>query len=160
MPQTFWFLARTKPARERYAERNALRNRACLRVWNPVIEGRKGTEEMLFPTYMFFMSHGQFSFIENTYGCTGVVMRGETADTIPHRTMAKLRVMVKQLQPPPVRMIYKAGQELKANRGPFAGSGVRGTYIKTSERRIWIMLDILSNKVPVSFDPEDVQAVA
>lgn len=161
--RTCWFLARTKPNRERYAEKNILRQSIPgLQTWLPIIEGDRGKEEMLFPTYLFFRSYGQWRFIEGTYGCTGVIMRGETADVVHHRVMRQLRGLVKSvnLPPPPPRLAYTKGEKVViVGAGPFRG--IEGSYLRTSpEKRIWILLDILSKKVPVEQDPRDVRAVA
>ena len=77
--KTTWFLARTKPNREGYAADNVKRQgyRTLLPKY---IDERTKRTHILFPSYLFVQTTGQWMFIESTDGCIGVVKRGEQAE--------------------------------------------------------------------------------
>ena len=160
--RTFWFIAKTKNNRERYAERNA---RAVAAHWGikittfiPKIElNDRGAEEFLFPGFMFVNTPGQWRFLESTYGVAGVITFGETAGTVPHRVIRKLRAIDKAGRLPKWRK-PKSGETVKVTRGPYRDMVglVQGT---PKAKRVCILLDFMSKKVPLILDEKHVMAV-
>lgn len=163
--RTYWFIAKTKWGRERYARANVMRQGVTLATFLPVIEGHRGKEEYVFPGYLFFKTYGQFLFIENTYGCTGVIKIGEHAAEFYHRDMKALRLRVRDQQvivtreleeKHRVRYAYAPKQRVKMV-GDSQYKGIEGLYSHTSpEKRICILLSLLGRVVLVEQDARDV----
>lgn len=161
--RTLWFIAKTKHNRERYAMRNLVRaasqyNIPC-NVFAPVIEcNYKGKEEFLFPGFVFVNTPGQWRFIENTYGCYGVVTFGESAGTIPHRVIRQLRQIEKAKRLPKLRKA-KPGEIVKVLDGPYRD--LTGLYQGVSKtKRVCILLDFMSKQVPLELDARHIAPVA
>lgn len=158
--RTHWLIVKTKHARERYAAANAIRDPRSLKVYMPVIEGRRGREEPLFPGLLFVCTHGQWRYLENVYGCTRVIVFGEKVGFVPHKVMRALMAEVKQgnLSRRPVYR-YEQNQPLDIVAGPYAG--ISGLYRETTpEKRICIMLSFMGRMVPVEQEAFNVRAKA
>lgn len=158
--KTTWFLARTKPNRERYAADNVKRQgyRTLLPMY---YDDRARRKLILFPSYLFVQTTGQWMFLESTYGCLGVVKRGENADPVPHHVIRSLwKEMAKddtvELPKAPVQT-YTKEQTLRVTNGSFAGC--IGLYQGMDAlHRVCVLLELLSRKVPMWLPAADVQA--
>lgn len=158
--KTHWLLVRTKAGRERYAARNVARqNVQGVETFLPYFEDAKFREVPFFPAYLFVRTPGPFMFLENTYGVTSIIRFGERPGIVPHSVIRELKKLTKDSQRPlvkrRVRYQYDKGAALKVTEGPFASHV--GLYSRTTpEKRICILLEIMSKQVPLELDADQV----
>src|SRR5215831_3461648 len=93
-----WIVLRTRSGREPIALENAsAQGFVCYlpRVLEAHRDRRTGTKVMkaapLFPTYLFCAITGQWRVLLNTYGVSGVILRGAEPDSLPRAVIESLR---------------------------------------------------------------------
>jgi transcription antitermination factor NusG len=162
-----WIVATTEPRREKWAEENVHNQGYETKLLLFIKQSALGhgklqiqRPQILFPRYLFVHSpHGEWRFLLGTRGVTGVVMQGPVAPAeLPQRVVDELAARTDEagvLTLP--KKPFKAGERVKASRGPFAGEiGIHeGMTLKQCE---CVLLDILGRRTRVLFDREDLEA--
>lgn len=146
-PKPHWILASVKPRREDYAAINVTRQ--GYECYNPrFFCERMRVRRSLFPGYLFVNSpHGHFRFLENTFGCFGAVMFGETVATVP---LAFVKMLKKSENKNGLVTLpngnFRKGQGVKVVDGPFKGQPAIFAHY-SDQRRVCILLSILGKEV-------------
>jgi len=159
-----WYLAQIKPNGDRLAEENLLRQ--GFRVFSPKVarttrrSGRFRKElRSLFPGYMFVgvcSRIAQWRPIGSTLGVQRLVGFGSGG---PSRVSNELVALLKErcddkaaVQGPPL----KKGDIVRIISGPFS-EFVASIERIPSQRRIWVLLDIMGQGRRMAVGPQDVE---
>ncbi|NIJ19288.1 transcriptional antiterminator RfaH [Sphingomonas naasensis] len=163
VPNPVWYLVQTKPSRGLLAERNL--RRQGFGVFAPRIAAKRrargGYEEgfrELFPGYLFVSAgaSARWRAIDSTLGVQRLVAFGSDG---PSRVSNELIELLKRrcdagdtVQPLPL----KVGDAVKIVAGPFS-EYVASVESMPSEKRIWVLLDLLGRETRVSLAREDLE---
>ncbi len=161
-----WFLAQLKPNSAKVAERNL--RRQSFQTFLPVeeiIKRGKSTfvtaEKPLFPGYIFVafdVAKGGWQAINATQGITRLVSFGAAPAPVPQDIVAGLMQRCdgqgKLISSAPV----SPGDQVVLPSGPFADFVATVDKIE-SDRRVWVLLDIMGGKTRVAVPPDRLRAV-
>ncbi|MFZ9183809.1 MAG: transcription termination/antitermination NusG family protein, partial [Hylemonella sp.] len=121
---------------------------------------RKGmltvADEPLFPCYLFIHlglgdSAKSWAPIRSTKGVSRLVSFGIEPARVDDGLIELLRTQEAAVQAEPVRL-FKAGERVRLTETPFAG--IEGIYqMKDGERRVIVLIEILSKPVAVRVAP-------
>jgi transcriptional antiterminator RfaH len=151
-----WIVLRTRTRQEIRAQENA--HQIGFVTYLPKIlqaHKRNGIKTMvaepLFPSYLFCAISDRWRILLNTFGVSGVIMRGNEPDSLPKSVIEDLRsretfegFVELPKKPKPIGLNSK----IRVNSGPFAGhfglvAGMAG------HQRCRVLLDLLGRKVTV-----------
>lgn len=159
-----WCLAQAKPKRDKLAEQNL--RRQGFETFSPKIartRRHKGSfrNELvpLFPGYMFVRMPSQsmrWRVIGNTLGISRIVGFGDSGPApVSDELVAGLRQRcdaAERLQP----ASFSPGDKVRIATGPFS-EFIASVDSISSERRIWILLDIMGQQRRLAVDSEMVE---
>lgn len=156
-----WYLLHTKPRQEKCAQENL--ERQGYRCYLPTIPSEKlrqglltVLEEPLFPRYLFiFLGQGNsaksWTPIRSTKGVSRLVSFGLAPAKVSDELIELLRAQEKSVKDEPTRL-FKPGERVALSEAPFAG--IEGIYQMTdSERRVLVLIEILSKQVTIRVPP-------
>lgn len=156
-----WYLLHTKPRQEKCALENLERQGyPCYLPKIPSEKLRQGLLtvliEPLFPRYLF-ISLGQgtsaksWAPIRSTKGVSRLVSFGSEPAKVSDELIELLQAQEKLVRSEPKRL-FKAGERVALIEAPFAS--IEGVYqIAESERRVLVLIEILSKQVSVRVSP-------
>ncbi|MFZ5965205.1 transcription termination/antitermination protein NusG [Thalassococcus sp. BH17M4-6] len=161
-----WFLAQLKPNSARIADRNL--RRQGFRTFLPVEDVTRRTrttfvttESPVFPGYIFVMfdaAKGGWRAINSTSGITRLVGVGGAPAAVPADIISGLMMRCDaqgKLMPPEQ---LTPGTKVALTGGPFADFIAEVDKIE-SDRRVWVLLDIMGGKTRVAVNAEQVRAL-
>ncbi|MBT0571723.1 transcription/translation regulatory transformer protein RfaH [Curvibacter sp. CHRR-16] len=160
-----WYLVQTKPRQEKVARQNLERQRyECYLPMFSMQKIRRNTVtdvcEPLFPRYLFIklgdgMGDKGWSPIRSTLGVSKLVCFG----TQPAKVTAALVDSIRQREQQAagkVATLFQAGQKVQITDSAFAG--IEGIFQTTdSERRVLVLIEMMSKPVVVALDPTAVR---
>ena len=156
-----WYLVYTKPRQEMVALDNLQRQGfQCYLPTLPSEKLRQGmltvTDEPLFPRYLFIRldqgdSAPSWAPIRSTKGVSRLVSFGVEPAKVADSLVEALRAQEASVQTEPERL-FKTGDRVRLTEVPF--SGIEGIYqMADGERRVMVLIEILSNPVAVRVAP-------
>jgi len=118
----------------------------------------------LFPRYLFVRTDGRWSFLTDTFGVTGVVMKGEVPATMPDQEIDHLRqredaVGLIEVPKEPEAPRFTKGQRVRVTYGSMCGLTGICECIDAGKARVRVLLDMLGRKTSVLL-PRDSLAAA
>jgi len=156
-----WCLVHTKPRQEKCALENLLRQ--GYQCYLPTIQSEKlrqglltVADEPLFPRYLFIRlgqgnSAKSWGPIRSTKGVSRLVSFGIEPAWVDDRLIELLRTQEASIQIEPERL-FRPGERVRLTEVPFAG--IEGIYqMADGERRVMVLIDILSKPVAVCVAP-------
>ena len=157
----YWYLVHTKPMQEKRALDNLQRQGyPCYLPTLPSESLRQGllkvTDEPLFPRYLFIrLGQGNSAMswmpIRSTKGVSRLVSFGIEPARVDDGLIELLRTQEAAVQAEPERL-FKHGESVRLTEAPFAG--IKGIYqITDGERRVMVLIEILSKSVAVRVSP-------
>jgi transcriptional antiterminator RfaH len=162
-----WYLVHTKPRQEKCALDNL--HRQGYQCYLPTIPSerlRQGlltvSDEPLFPRYLFIRlglgdSAKSWAPIRSTKGVSRLVSFGNEPARVDDGLIGLLRSQEETVQTMPERL-FKPGQRVLLTAAPFAG--IEGIYqITDGERRVMVLIEILSKRVAVGVSPTALRKV-
>lgn len=162
-----WYLIHTKPRQEKCALDNL--QRQGFQCYLPTIPTEKlcrgvlmVTDEPLFPRYLFIrLGHGDsapnWAPIRSTKGVSRLVTFGEEPAKVADSLVEALRARERLFQAEPERL-FKQGERVLLTESPFAG--IEGIYQMTDgERRVMVLIELLSKQVRVRIAPASLRKV-
>lgn len=160
-----WYLVHTKPRQEKCALENLqAQGYECYLPTIPSEKLRQGLltvrEEPLFPRYLFIrLSQGylakSWAPIRSTKGVSRLVSFGIEPARVDEGLMELLWKQEASVQSEPERL-FKPGERVCLTEAPFAG--IEGIYqIADGERRVMVLIEILSKPVLVRVAPASVR---
>ena len=162
-----WYLVHTKPRLEKCAL-GLLEDQGyqCYLPTLPSEKLRQGeltvTDEPLFPRYMFIRlgeggSAKSWTPIRYTRGVSRLVSFGAEPAKVADSLVPALRAQEASVQAEPVRL-FKPGERVRLTEAPFAG--IEGIYqITDGERRVMVLIEMLSKQVQVHVAPASLRKV-
>lgn len=164
----YWYLLFTKPRQEKTALENL--ERQGYQCYLPILQSEKlrqglltVSEEPLFPRYLFIrLGQGgaakSWGPIRSTRGVSRLVSFGLEAAQVDDRLIDLLREQEALMQQEPVRL-FNPGERVRLTEAPFAG--VEGVYqMADGERRVMVLIEILSKPVAVRVAPANLRKVS
>lgn len=162
-----WYLVHTKPRQERCALENLERQGyMCYLPTLPSEKLRQRTltisDEPLFPRYLFIRlgtgdSAKSWSPIRSTKGVSRLVSFGNEPAKVDDALITTLQTHEAALQSQPERL-FQPGERVRLTSGAF--SGVEGIYqMADGERRVMVLIEIMSKSVRVNVTPTDLRKV-
>lgn len=161
-----WFLAQLKPNSAKIAERNL--KRQSFQTFLPVeevTERGKSTfvtaEKPMFPGYIFVafdVAKGGWRAINATQGITRLVSFGAAPAPVPQDIVAGLMQRCDGQGKLISSTRLNPGDQVVLPSGPFANFVATVDRIE-SDRRVWVLLDIMGGKTRVAVPPDHVRAV-
>lgn len=146
-----WFVAKTKPAKERYVE-TCLYEKWGIEVFLPVIRHpspNKLTFEPLFPTYIFCAFDTQSTIwpaIRWIPGLCYFLGVGQQLVPVSGELVAELRRRVSWWNDGGYLPDFKPGERIIVNSGPFSGlEGIFQRYLHARER-CQVLLQVLGQQ--------------
>jgi transcriptional antiterminator RfaH len=163
-----WYIVHTKPRQEKCALENLQRQGyQCYLPTIPSEKLRHGllkfSDEPLFPRYLFIrLDHGiagkSWSPIRSTKGVSRLVSFGIEPARVNDDLIKLLRMQESSVQTEPVRL-FKPGERVRLTETPFAG--IEGIYQMTDgERRVMVLIEMLSKQVCVQVSPATLRKVS
>ena len=161
-----WFLAQTKPNSHHIAERN-LRWQG-FHTFLPLQEetrrsrGRFVTQlRPLFPGYLFVafdVEVGGWRAVNSTHGITRLVGLGKEPKPVPPQLVSTLRLRCDREGRLTPADALAPGDDVMVKKGPFAEFIAKiGSF--ASERRVWVLLEIMGGATRVAVDAEHLRAI-
>ncbi len=161
-----WYLIHSKIRQERVALENLERQR--FECFLPLIRAeklRRGAlqvvQEPLFPRYLFIrlgtgVESQSWAPIRSTVGVSRLVTFGQTPAKIDDALISDLRA---KTESPEVQLRhFETGEPVMVTGGPFVG--VEAIYqMADGERRVMVLLNILSKDVKLSVAPTSIRKV-
>jgi transcriptional antiterminator RfaH len=155
-----WYLIHTKPRQEKCALQNLeQQGYQCYLPILPAEKLRQGilvvADEPLFPRYLFIRlgqgdSAKSWAPIRSTKGVSRLVSFGVEPARVDDWLIELLRAQEAAVQGEPERL-FKRGERVRLTEGAFAG--VEGIYhMADSERRVMVLIELLSKPVTVTVD--------
>src|SRR5450830_1174002 len=162
-----WYLVHTKTRQEKCALENLHRQGyQCYLPTLPLEKLRQGlltvSDEPLFPRYLFIRlglgsTAKSWTPIRSTKGVSRLVSFGIEPARIDDRLVEVLRTHEESVQAEPERL-FKVGDRVCLTAVPFAG--IEGIYqMADGERRVMVLIEILSKQVPVRVEPASLRKV-
>ena len=156
-----WYLVHTKPRQEKCALDNLHRQGyQCYLPTLPAEKLRQGqltvADDPLFPRYLFIRlgqgdSAKSWAPIRSTKGVSRLVSFGTEPARVDDGLIELLRTQEAAVQAEPERL-FKTGEHVRLTEVPFAG--IEGIYqMADSERRVMVLIEILSKPVAVRVAP-------
>ena len=156
-----WYLVHTKPRQEKCALTNLERQGyECYLPTMPSERLEQGSirlsDEPLFPRYLFIRlgqggSAKSWSPIRSTKGVSRLVSFGAEPAKVDDGLVELLQARGAAVAEQPVRL-FSPGQRVQVAAGPFAG--IEGIYqMAEGERRVIVLIELLSKTVPVKLAP-------
>lgn len=162
-----WYLVHTKPRQEKCAFENL--ERQGFQCYMPTFEAEKlrrgallAAYEPLFPRYLFIrLGLGQTAQswvpIRSTKGVSRLVSFGTEPAKVSDRLVEVLRAQEASTQAEPERL-FKAGERVRLTEAPFAD--IEGIYqMADGERRVMVLIELLSKQVRVGVAPASLRKV-
>jgi transcriptional antiterminator RfaH len=160
-----WYLVHTKLRQEKIALENLDRQGyQCYLPTMPSEKLRQGVltvaDKPLFPRYLFIRlgqgdSSRSWAPIRSTKGVSRLVSFGIEPARVDDNLIELLRTQEASVQTKPERL-FKAGERVRLTEAPFAG--IEGIYqIADGERRVMVLIEILSRTVAVHVAPASVR---
>lgn len=157
----YWYLVHTKPMQEKRALDNLQRQGyPCYLPTLPTESLRqrllKVTDKPLFPRYLFIrLGQGNSAMswmpIRSTKGVSRLVSFGIEPARVDDGLIELLRMHEAAMQAEPERLFIH-GESVRLTEAPFAG--IEGIYQMTDgERRVMVLIEILSKSVAVRVSP-------
>lgn len=162
-----WYLVHTKPKQEKSALENLERQGyQCYLPTLPTEKLRQGAiavcEEALFPRYLFIRlgqgdSAKSWSPIRSTKGVSRLVSFGIEPARVHEGLVEFLLAREAVTQAEPERL-FKPGERVRLVEGPF--TGIEAIYhVADGDRRVMVLIEILSKSVPVLLSPSSLRKV-
>lgn len=156
-----WYLIHTKPRQEKCALDNLQRQGyQCYLPTLPSEKLRQGSlmvsDEPLFPRYLFIRlgrcdSGMNWSSIRSTKGVSRLVSFGGEPARVDDGLVDQVRIQEALVKSEPDRL-FKPGERVRLSEAPFAG--IEGIYqMADGERRVMVLIEILSRPVSISLAP-------
>lgn len=163
-----WYLVHTKPRQEKCALENLQRQGyQCYLPTLPCEKLRQGVltvaDEPLFPRYLFIRlgqgdSVPSWAPIRSTKGVSRLVSFGGEPAKVSDSLVEALRAQEAAAQAEPERL-FKPGERVRLTLVPFAG--IEGIYqMADGERRVMVLIELLSKQVQVRVAPANLRKVA
>ena len=163
-----WYLVHTKPRQETCALENLRRQGyECYLPTLPSEKLRQGSltvaNDPLFPRYLFIRlgqgdSAKSWAPIRSTKGVSRLVSFGSEPARVDDGLIELLRTREASVQIEPERL-FKRGERVRLTEVPF--SGIEGIYQMTDgERRVMVLIEILSKPVAVRVAPDSLRKVS
>jgi len=120
------------------------------------------TDEPLFPRYLFIRlgqgdSAPSWAPIRSTKGVSRLVSFGVEPAKVADSLVDALRAQEASVQAEPERL-FKPGERVRLTEAPFAG--IEGIYqMAHGERRVMVLIEILSRQVRVQVSPASLRKV-
>ncbi|MBM4128469.1 MAG: transcription/translation regulatory transformer protein RfaH [Nitrospira sp.] len=163
-----WYLVHTKPRQEKCALGNLQRQGyQCYLPTLPAEKLRQGAltvaDEPLFPRYLFIRlgqgdSAPSWSPIRSTKGVSRLVSFGVEPAKVADSLVEALRTQEASVQAEPERL-FKPGERVRLTEAPFAG--IEGIYqMADGERRVMVLIELLSKQVRVRVAPANLRKVS
>ena len=162
-----WYIVHTKPRQEKCALENLQRQGfECYLPTLPCEKLRQSvltvTNEPLFPRYLFIRlgqgdSAPSWAPIRSTKGVSRLVCFGVEPAKVADRLVEALRAQEASVQAEPERL-FKPGERVRLTEAPFAG--IEGIYqMADGERRVMVLIELLSKQVQVRVAPANLRKV-
>lgn len=162
-----WYLIHTKPRQEKCALENLQRQGyQCYLPTLPTERFRRGVimvaDEPLFPRYLFIRlglgdSAQSWAPIRSTKGVSRLVSFGVEPAKVPDNLVGALYAQEASFQVEPERL-FKPGDRIRLTEAPFAG--IEGIYqMADGERRVMVLIELLSKQVQVRVAPANLRKV-
>ena len=162
-----WYLVHTKPRQEKCALENLQRQGyQCYLPTLPSEKIRQGVltvvEEPLFPRYLFIRlgqsdSAPSWAPIRSTKGVSRLVSFGGEPAKVADSLVEALRAQEAAVQAAPQRL-FQPGDRVRLTEAPFAG--IEGIYhMADGERRVMVLIELLSKQVQVRVAPAHLRKV-
>lgn len=162
-----WYLVHTKPRQERCALENLYRQGyECYLPTFPSEKLRQGlltvSNEPLFPRYLFIrlgqgVSAKSWAPIRSTKGVSRLVSFGVEPARVDDSLIELLRMQEASAHKEPERL-FKQGERVHLTEAPF--SGLEGIYqLAEGERRVIVLIEMLSKQVRVQLSPASLRKV-
>lgn len=156
-----WYLVHTKPRQETLAQQQLeQQGYPCYLPTLLVEKVRQGAlsvaQEPLFPRYLFIRlgeeaSARSWGPVRSTRGVSKLVMFGQQPARVSDALIAALQAQEAAMQVQPQRF-FEAGDRVRLENGVF--SGVEGIFqLAEGERRVMVLIELLSRPVLVPVDP-------
>ncbi len=163
-----WYLVHTKPRQEKCALDNLHRQGyQCYLPTLPSEKLRQGlltvADEPLFPCYLFIRlgmddTAKSWAPIRSTKGVSRLVSFGIEPARVDDGLIELLRTQEASVQAEPERL-FKAGERVRLTEAPFVG--IEGIYqMADGERRVMVLIEILSKPVAVRVAPASLRKVS
>lgn len=153
-----WLCARTHPNAEKTAIRNLLNQ--DFDYYQPVIVEKKIRNHKrllvqvpLFPCYLFIQVKDSYRSLHSTHGIASLVngvVQDRVIDSLKQR---EINGVIQLPQPKQ----FQIGDKVKINNGIFAGQPALVERMRTNQRQK-ILLELMSNKISVLIDENDLEA--
>ena len=163
-----WYLVHTKPRQEKSALENL--QRQGFQCYLPILPSEKlrqglltVLDEPLFPRYLFIRlgqgdSAKSWAPIRSTRGVSRLVCFGVEPAKVADGLIELLQRREASVQIEPERL-FKAGERVRLTEAPFAG--IEGIYqMAEGERRVMVLIEILSKSVAVCAAPASLRKVS
>lgn len=163
-----WYLVHTKPRQEKCALDNL--QRQGYHCYLPTFPSEKlcqglltVSDEPLFPRYLFIrLGQGggakSWAPIRSTKGVSRLVCFGGEPARVHDDLIGLLRTQEASVQHDPERL-FKPGQRVLLTEAPFVG--IEGVYqMAEGERRVMVLIEILSKPVAVRVAPASLRKVS
>lgn len=162
-----WSLVHTKPKQEKCALQNLeQQGYVCYLPTLPTEKLRQGilaiSDEPLFPRYLFIRlgqvdSIKSWGPIRSTKGVSRLVSFGSEPAKVDDRLIDFLKFQERAVQDQ-LQCLFTPGERVRLIDGPFAG--IEGIYQMTDgERRVMVLIELLSKPVPLSVSPASLRKV-
>lgn len=156
-----WYLVHTKPRQERCALENLERQGyQCYLPRLPTERLRQGvlavSDQPLFPRYLFIRlglgdSAKSWAPIRSTKGVSCLVRFGMEPAKVDDRLIDLLHTQETTVQAEPIRL-FSPGERVRLTEAPF--KDIEGIYqMAEGERRVMVLIEILSKQVAVRVEP-------
>ena len=165
MSEPSWYVVATKPRQEVFALENL--ERQGYRVLLPKLELRKRRRgkwqevvEPLFPGYLFVaLAAGvdDAAPIRSTSGCVGLVRFGGRQVPVPDELMTPLFKIGTSI--PVGQELFKSGEQLRLESGPFAGL-LAVFDLPKGRDRAQVLLKILGKARPLTVSVDDLSRLS
>lgn len=163
-----WYLIHTKPRQEKCALQNLeQQGYQCYLPTLPTEKIRQGqltvTDEPLFPRYLFIRlgqedSAKSWAPIRSTKGVSRLVRFGVNPAKVEDKLIDLLQAQGTCFQNEPIRL-FKPGERVRLTSHPF--TGLEGIYQMTDgERRVMVLIELLSKPVAVRVAPANLRKVS
>lgn len=163
-----WYLVHTKPRQERTALENL--ERQGYQCYLPTLRQerlRGGAVNMadapLFPRYLFIrLGQGEsaqsWAPIRSTKGVSRLVSFGSEPAKVADELIEALHAQEAFAQISPTRL-FEPGERVRLNEAPF--TGIEGVYeMADGERRVMVLIELLSKQVRVQVSPASLRKIA
>lgn len=162
-----WYLVHAKPKQEKCALQNLERQGyVCYLPLLQTEKLRQGAltviDEPLFPRYLFIQlsqdkSAKSWSPIRSTKGVSRLVSFGMEPAKVDDKLIDLLKARETAFSSQPQRL-FKPGDRVCLAEGPFAG--IEGIYqMSDGERRVMVLIELLSKSVPLRTSPAQLRKV-